>query len=138
MAQRGRKSATKLSVIRGKSNVPNVGIGKPKPPPSLTKEQKREWEKVVGSLPDNWFPEETHAMLEHYCKRVCTMRKISGIIDELESAQPLDLQQYEHMLKLQERESKTVAAYATRMRLTQQSSIDPERKKSKPTPSWDR
>ena len=134
MGTRGRESAASLTVI---------GIGgiestqRPDAPQELTAEQASEWEAVVNRLPANWFPRETLPMLAQYCRHVVAARHIGQLIDQAESGDELDLSRYDLLLRMQEREGRALSSLATRMRLTQQATYDPKRKKpTQEKPPW--
>jgi hypothetical protein len=119
MQQRGRKSAAALAVVTGTVET----IQRADAPYDLDDEQADEWRKIVARLPADWFPSETHAVLAQYCRHVVAARRISQLIRaELEN-EKLDLGAYDTLLKMQERESKQIGTLATRMRITQQSTM---------------
>ena len=108
-------------------------VGRPDAPYDLTDEQAQEWRALVALLPVNWFPRETHALLTGYCRHVVAQRKIAMLIDAMESSKgppaPLRIDAYDKLLKMQDRESRTIAALMRAMRITQQSLYDKSRKK---------
>ena len=59
MKQRGRKAA--LAIVHGSAIS---AIDRPEPLAELTNEQRIEWILVVNSLPADWFPDETHKVLD--------------------------------------------------------------------------
>lgn len=126
MGIRGRKSAASLTVI----TPAGVESGRrPKPPAELNDEQAIEWMAVVNRLPADWFPRETHPMLALYCRHVVSARRVAQLIKAAESEKDLDLETYDRLLKMQERESRAISSLATRMRISQQSTYDKSRKK---------
>jgi hypothetical protein len=120
MQQRGRKSASSLTVIQA---GPVETIQRPDSPYDLDDEQSDEWRKVVNRLPADWFPPETHAMLAQYCRHVVSARRIAQLIRAELKSEKLNLEVYDDLLKMQERESKAIGTLATRMRITQQSTM---------------
>lgn len=126
MEQRGRKSVAGLSVISGEGIVT---LRRPEPELGLTDEQANEWREVVNRLPAEWFPRETHGMLAQYCRHVVSARRIAALIEEVEGREDFDLDQYDRLLKMQEREGRAISSLATRMRLSQQSTMSEQRKK---------
>lgn len=126
MGTRGRESAASLSVI---SSEGVETVRRPTPPAELTDEQAQEWRAVVNRLPADWFPRETHPMLAAYCRHIVALRRIGQLIEHIESQKDIDLEAYDRLLKMQERESRAMSSLATRMRLTQQSTYDPKKKK---------
>lgn len=136
MGLRGRKSAASLSLVTTDAIARDA---RAEPPDDLTDEQRVEWLSVVNRLPADWFPRETHSVLAQYCRHVVAARRVAQLIDAAEtSGEDFDVQAYDRLLKMQEREGRAMSSLATRMRLTQQSTY--EAKKKKPTASarpWD-
>lgn len=147
MGDRGRESGADLAVASTEKNVTTM-VRRPDPPRELTPEQAEEWLDVVNRMPADWFPRETWGMLAQYCRHVIAGRRIGQLIARME--QGLDaiqvdaempaeddrgefnLDAYDKLLKMQEREGRALSSLATRMRMTQQSTFDKERKKDKP------
>lgn len=128
MSKPGRKSAAALSVV---SNSPISAIERPLPPAELTAEQKREWVDVVNRLPADWFPRETWALLAQYCRHVVAARHVAQLLERVESLDEVEVDQYDRLLKMQEREGRAISSLATRMRMSQQSTYDKQRGKGK-------
>lgn len=126
MDQRGRKSSAALTVIAdsGIESTP-----RPKPPLDFTDEQSREWVEIVNRLPAEWFPRETFPLLEQYCRHVITARKLEQLIFQAESPEEIDINQYDKLLKMRERESRIISSLGTRMRITQHSQYDKGKKR---------
>lgn len=137
MGDRGRQPASALNVVD--SGIQSVK--RPKPPEELTPSQAEEWVAVVERLPADWFPRETHAMLAEYCKHVSSARTIGKMLARIESPESqrepvdgedaFDMEAYDDLLKMRERESRTIMALARSMRITQQATYDPKKKKGK-------
>lgn len=127
MGIRGRKSAASLTVITPDGVETNR---RPLPPAELNDEQAAEWIAVVNRLSADWFPRESHSMLALYCRHVVSARRVAQLIAATESEKDIDLEKYDRLLKMQERESRAISSLATRMRMSQQSTYDPRRKKA--------
>lgn len=123
MAARGRKSAasTEITIISGVEVIERA-----RPPSELTAEQADEWRAVVDRMPADWFPRETHAMLAQYCRHVVAARRIAQLIARIEKSKSLDIDEYDKLLKMQEREGRAISSLATRMRITQQATVRAE------------
>ena len=121
MKQRGRKSAGDLSAV---TNIPE----RPKPPRDLTKAQAKIWNRVVKAMPVEWFGEETHDLLTQYCRHVVDADKVAKRIDDLPD--DVVVTTLNKLLKMQERESRGLSSLATRMRISQQSTLDREKRKT--------
>jgi hypothetical protein len=108
-----RKSAAALSV------VPLAGEQRPEPPAELTKEQAAEWRAVVGRLPPDWFPRETHALLVAYCQHIVRGRIVAKLLDACrpeETSQ--ELRRFDKLAMMADREGRAISSLATRMRLS--------------------
>lgn len=127
MGDRGKKSSAELSVVKLEGGKV---IERPLPPADLNDEQTFEWQRIVGSLPADWFPSETHNLLAQYCRHAVASRHIGQLIDNLEAGE-FDIDDYDKLLKMQEREGRAMSSLATRMRMTQQATYHPEKSKGK-------
>jgi hypothetical protein len=135
MGARGKKPGAALGVL---SSI--TAINRPVPPGCLTTEQANTWRSVVDRLPADWFPRESHAILEQYCRHVDAGRRIASLIEHLLSNNDdLDylITEFDRLLRMQERESRAMSSLATRMRITQQSRLN-YKKTTGPTikPPW--
>ena len=132
MGTRGRISAASLEVAAAK---PLETVQRPDAPYDLTDEQSEEWWAVVNRLPADWFPRETHGLLAQYCRHVVAARRVAQLVRAAESEVDeggqavLDLNRYDQLLKMQEREGRALSSLATRLRITQQATISEKTKK---------
>lgn len=127
MKTRGRDSAAALEVVPFARALDRVE--RPRPPAELNPEQAEEWTAVVGRMPADWFPRETHPLLVDYCRHVVMARRIAQLIEQAESGETLDVVEYDRLGKMAERESRVIASLATKMRITQQTTYDKSKKK---------
>jgi phage terminase small subunit len=123
MGERGRKNALEASV------VPINGLDRPKPPSTLTDEQSVIWVKVVDALPADWFRPEAAEVLAQYCRHAITAKRVADLIKRMESEVEFDVQDYDRLLKMQEREGRALSSLATRLRITPQATRDSKSKK---------
>ena len=126
MKQRGRRQ--NLAVAR------ESGISaqeRPEPAVDLTPEQRIEWISVVNALPADWFPAETHGVLAQYCKHAVAAKHVAQMIADMEAGDEIDVNDYDRLLRMQERESRILVSLATKMRITQQATYDREKVKPK-------
>jgi len=123
--QRGRKGSPALSVILPHDVRP---AHRAKPPSDLTEDQAAEWRAVVDRMPADWFPRETHGVLGQYCRHIVEARRISRLIRQMTAKKRFDLDQYEQLLRMHDKEGRSASMLATRMRITQQSRYDKKRK----------
>ena len=135
MGDRGRTSGAELSVV-GPNGIETVR--RPEPLSELSDEQAVEWRAIVNRMPADWFPRETWSMLVQLCRHIVRARRLDQLLAAHEAAESVDIDEYDKLLKMQERESRAIMALSRSMRLTQQATYDPERRKSKPTRKpWD-
>lgn len=122
MEKRGRKSTAELSV------VPNVfDLERLEAPPELSDEMLGEWNAIVDQMAGDWFSRENQSLLVQYCRHVVAARRISQLIEECELDKEFDVDLYDKLLKMQDRESREISSLATRMRLTQQAKYTTKR-----------
>ena len=126
MGARGKKSAASLSVVQPRGVT---AVERPEPQEGLTDEQATVWCSVVDRLPADWFPDETHDMLAQYCRHVVSSRRVADLIEMLTAQEVFAAEDYDRLLKMQEREGRAISALATRMRLSQQSTYSKDRNK---------
>ena len=132
MGARGKKSSASLGVVKSGQIT---AIGRAKPPAGLTPEQSTEWLAIVDRMPAEWFPRETHSMLEQYCRHVVSARRVGELIESLVNG---DMESgdwvgdYNRLLIMQEREGRAMSSLATRMRLSQQSKYSKHKGKGGP------
>lgn len=124
----GRTSAASLETPTPSTAVIET-VSRPDAPYDLTDEQADEWWAVVNRLPADWFPRETHAMLAQYCRHVVAARRIAQLIRAEEQRKKLDIDGYDKLLKMQDREGRAMSSLATRMRMTQLATVAHERAK---------
>lgn len=134
MGSRGRKSSQELT------RAPTVEVvDRPDAPYDLTDEQSEEWWAIVNRMPADWFPRETHGMLAQYCRHVIASRRVAQLIKGHEDNPVMDIEGYDRLLKMQEREGRAISSLATRMRISQQTTYDPKKKKGSPVkPPWEK
>ncbi len=112
-----KKSAASLSV---------VASIKPKdarlvPPKSLTARQKELWLEIVSAKTSDWFTVDAQSLLFGYVKAIASHELLSKRIDVMEAGEPLeDIKDEDKLYGMQERQSRLIQSFATKMRLTQQ------------------
>ena len=126
MGARGKQSIASMSVVQPDGVT---AVRRPKPQQGLSNEQADVWRIVVNRLPADWFPGETHDMLAQYCRHVISSRRVADLIEIMTAEEVFAVEDYDRLLKVQEREGRAISALATRMRLSQQSSVHKDRKK---------
>jgi len=100
-------------------------VRRPDAPDELNDEQAAEWFAVVDRLPADWFRREHWPLLTAYCRHVVTHRRLEELIRREEaSKRSFQLDKYDRLLKMRERESRAICCLATKMRLTQSSQFD--------------
>lgn len=126
MGSRGRASSAALALS---SPSPIEVVERQRPPHDLTDEEVEVWAAVVGAEPAEWFTPSTAPLLAQYCRHVVHAKRVAELIERATSDPDLPIELYERLLKMQARESNTVAMLATKMRLAQQSTYDKSKRK---------
>lgn len=112
-----RKSAAEQNVVR-----PDFHKGLPQPPAELTADERVIWRELTACMPPDWFRPESYTQLTLYCHHVISARHISQLIHKCDPKTHLN--RYEQLLRMQEKETRTITALARAMRLTHQSRFD--------------
>lgn len=118
MRQNGRKSLASLAV----APVGVTTLERPSAPLDLTPEESDEWVAIVGAMPAEWFPRETHPLLRQYVRHTISARRVAQMIDAAMANPELDMKALEGLLAMQARETSALKAMAASMRLSQQAS----------------
>lgn len=129
MVKRGRKSSADLAMIPLNGSIQTVA--RPDAPYELTDAQSDIWHRVSEDLPAGWFTPKHVGLLKMYCRHEAQSDRIAMLIEQEMAKHELDVQQYDKLLAMQEREGRAMSSLATRMRITQQALYD----KSKKAPS---
>jgi hypothetical protein len=105
----------------------------------LSREQAAVWSAIVRAEPADWFSASTRPVLVQYCRHIVAARRAAEMIEALEAsiaeraavngANPLAItlsasEEFDRLLKMQERESRVIASLATKMRITQQATTN--------------
>jgi phage gp36-like protein len=134
MGTRGRTSSAELTVA-GLATVDRVQ--RPDAPYSLTDDQADIWRQIVNRMPADWFPAETHPMLESLCCHIARKRKVEQLLTAAETAKDFDARNYNDLAIMAERESRVVSSLMTKMRMTQQTTYDKSKKKPIVANPWE-
>lgn len=120
---RGRKSAASLNVVPGSFQT------RPEPPEELSERAKEVWRRTTASeAPDFFKTAALQALLADYCRHVDTADILTSKIDEFEPEwfnTDDGVKRYDMLTKMRERETRSAADRATKLRLTNQSRYTP-------------
>src|SRR5688572_446653 len=120
----GRKSAAALSVVVGSID------GRPQAPTDLTKDQREVWERTVANeAADTFRTTALQQLLKEYCRHVASAKKLASMIEAMEKLEVMsddNLDDYDKLLRMRDRETKALADKATKLRLTNQSRYTPQ------------
>lgn len=138
MKQRGRVSSSALEII---PSSPIDRVERLRPPHDLTDEETEVWANVVNSEPADWFTASTGPLLAQYSRHVVHARRVAELlekalsdIDQKTKLPTLKVEDYDRLLRMQERESGAISMLATKMRIAQQSTTN-HRGNKKPSAS---
>jgi hypothetical protein len=122
LGTRGRTSVAALSVVAG-TDID----GRPKAPSDLTPFQQEVWQATVATQAADMFKTAPlQQLLREYCRHVESAHRVSSMIALLEApGAAVDLDEYEKLLRMRDRETKALADKATKLRLTNQSRYTP-------------
>lgn len=120
--KRGRPSNAALALM---APAPVETVERQRPPHELTDEEVEVWAAVVDSLPADWFTRSNVPLLGQYCRHVVQGKRIAELIEKATSdidpgtkRPTLTIDDYDRLLRMQERESRTMTTLATKMRIT--------------------
>jgi hypothetical protein len=122
MGQRGRTSGAALSVVAG-----TAIDGRPSAPDDLTEFQRDVWDRTVGNeAADVFRTAALQQLLKEYCRHVESAHRVSSMIGLYEKpGAAVDIDEYEKLLRMRDRETKALSDKATKLRLTNQSRYTP-------------
>lgn len=130
MRQRGRQAGAAGNVRKA-----------PAPPPGLHPVALELWQKITGSLPDDWFPAETEPLLEAYVTSYVIFKRVNNAAQDILNSEKLTaevLTELDALRRLAGREISNLAQLATRMRLSQSSTKSKGNTKHKaPAMAWE-
>jgi len=122
MGARGRPSRAELSVVA----FEEAEARRPGPPADLAADPAKVWRDIVESVPADWVTPANAPLMASYVRHVVAGRRIARLIEVEEASDAFNLTNYARLLGLQERESRTLATLATKLRLAR-SSVDDRR-----------
>lgn len=125
MKKGGRYSADDLATSVVESQQ------RPDAPYTLTDSQADIWRQTTATLALDWFNPENLPLLEMYCRHIDASRKIGQLLHEFEQQKKIDIDEYDKLLKMQEREGRAASSLATRLRITPQTTYEPRKKKER-------
>lgn len=130
MKQRGRKGVEQQQALA----IAEISVGaldrveRQRPPHDLTDEEVEVWVAIVNTEQADWFSPGNVPLLTQLCRHVVHARRVAELteralsdIDPNTKQPTLSIQDYDRLLKMQERESGAIASLSTKLRLTNQS-----------------
>jgi hypothetical protein len=93
-------------------------------PHDLNDEECEVWVAVVSSEAADWFTTATRPLLAQYARHVVQSRRVAELLERALSDKNLSIGEYNQLLKMQDRESRAIAMLATKMRISQQTTIN--------------
>lgn len=99
-------------------------LDRPEPPANFNFLESEVWQMVVDSMPSGWFPEASFPVLSAYCKNTVAMDNISELITVCtQDPIKMDINLYLKLVRSQKEVSSVLASLATKLRITQQSTV---------------
>src|SRR5262245_13170770 len=121
MGTRGRPSSKDLELVGPR---PIEIVERIRPPHELNDEETEFWVAVTASEPADWFSASTAPLLTQYCRHCVHARRIAELLERATGDKALDPNNYDRLLRMQERESRAIVTLATKMRICQQSTTN--------------
>ena len=112
MGARGPKSQASLTIATSQGIT---RAERPPPPMDLTDEQKAEWMACVNAYPADMFDRGKWPTLAAHCRHTVAARRIGQLVDSLCGSDEFDVDGYDKLLKMQERESRCLTSIAVRL-----------------------
>jgi len=128
VTKRGRYSAAALAIVTPLGVQERV-----KPPHDLLDEEVEVWQAIVNAEPADHFSASTIPLLAQYCRHIISAKRIAELIERAAGDKDFSLADYDRLLHMQDRESRAIAILATKMRISQQSTINQRGNHKKPT-----
>lgn len=119
--KRGRASVAALTMT---PPTPIQIIERPKAPHDLTDEEVEVWAAVTASMAADWFDAGSLPLLTQYCRHVVRSRHVAEMIHRAMDDKQYTLEDYDRLLKMQQRESAAISMLATKMRICQTSTLN--------------
>ena len=117
MQTRGRKSAASMTLVGASGVVERVP-----PPASLTEAQAERWLEITGARPADWFTAYTAPLLVSYVRSLDMAERLSAQIEAATASGEVDMSELKMLMNMRDMEERRAVTFATKMRLTQQSS----------------
>lgn len=138
----GKQSAEARSVATLAQQITDVQrIEFPDPPYELSEAEAAKWNAIVRDCAADWFTPKSHQLLTQYCRHIVRADRIAHMIrlyeDDMDRAASgqathgdMHMVDYFTLLKAQQAETRHILTLATKMRISQQSTIEPVQRKS--------
>ena len=105
---------------------------RPEPPSALSPDAAAQWRAIVDSMPADWFPRETHPMLTQLCRMIVRCASIAEALDQaIEEGDDLSERKFQNLMRVEMQLSDTIAKLSTKMRISQQSSSNYDKKRKR-------
>ena len=134
MGARGRKSASELQVV---DTDEVVTIDRPRAPVSLCREERVEWDRIVGAQPAEWLTPGFDILLESFCRQAVMERREAAIIDGILGADEFDERAYSRACKRLDTASRTKASLGIRLGFAHSTSYENKKTKPKGKKPWE-
>lgn len=120
--KRGRKSSAELAIAGALASIQIVD--RQKPPHDLNDEEVEVWAAVTSCVAADWFNKGNAPLLTQYCRHVIQAKRLGELIERATSSDQLAIEDYDRLLKMQQRESAVISSLATKMRISQQATTN--------------
>jgi hypothetical protein len=121
MPRQSHVGASTLALVAPVATVKRV-----QPPDDLTPEQRKEFLRVVESMPPEWFAPAHVQLLVQYCRHVTMANKLGQAIDKLLSKKNIDPVKLGTLISKQDNETRVIGRLMQMLRITPQSVEPPK------------
>ncbi|MCE8052287.1 hypothetical protein HOP61_13330 [Halomonas daqingensis] len=122
MGARGPKSEADKTL----SVVTTTAFDRLQPPKGMAKAEKKIFQEIVNSVPPHWFNASHVPLMVQLVGHISASQKIAQHIAKLDIDDISNLQIYDRLLKMHDRETRAITSLYTKMRLSQQSTYTPK------------
>lgn len=130
MGARGRKSsASREMAALTQAQI----IDRPDAPYNLTDAEADHWRRIVEAESADHFPASTHQDLAQLCRHIVNSDRVAMLIEQFCESESSELDDYDKLLKMQERETRAILSASTRLRISNQARYDKSKKRTAAT-----
>lgn len=98
----------------------------PVPPTSLSPAEAAVWVRLVQSKPRGWFDDGGRPLLDALARHIVTFEMLAGQMSGLDLSDEAQLERFDKLAGMRDRESRQIRSLSTSLRLSPQSRYTPQ------------